>query len=84
MNEELLIYSLLLLIAAVLWLASLAIAEQCASYDTTQNSGQLYKDSHGSNMGYVTSNLVSVIVVIIVSFIGIYLAATDHPTSVSP
>lgn len=68
MQIELLVYAIILLLAAIFSIATSSIGIQCGN----ENTG--YKEAHPSNAGFLISNLVSAILVAIIAMIGIYLA----------
>ena len=70
METKLVAFTVILLIAGVFHTATTSIAIQCAN----ENPG--YKENHPSNSGYLISQIVCGILIIILASIGIYLGVT--------
>ena len=75
MKTGLLVASILVLVFAVFTTATSAIGAQCI------NSNAEYKTANGANYIYTVVNLVTAIVMILGSFVGMYFAVRTSSSS---
>lgn len=70
MNNKLAAFACLLLLAGVCYIATASIGIQCKNDNPNDES---------SGKGFLISQLVSAILITLISFVGLYMAVTDMP-----